>query len=94
MKFWKVVTAEETTTNLTAALQAVEEKMHGTVFAVLPRIRSYEIRGHEQSVQTWDVVYYVETEKGASHEAQESNPASTFQASPGPSHEGGEGGRA
>jgi hypothetical protein len=60
-KVWKYVHAEGDPQRLVAALQAIEGKMGGTVFAILARDEFIAELGHFGGLRRgWDVIYYVE----------------------------------
>jgi hypothetical protein len=59
MKVWKIVKAQGSSRELSEALNAIEQKMHGTVFAILPWSENIESiipypRPH------WDIVYVID----------------------------------
>ena len=60
-KVWKHVRVEDDITKLPEALQAIEDKMGGMVFAILDASHTEDRRGHFGGKRTaWDVIYYVE----------------------------------
>jgi hypothetical protein len=64
-KVWKTVRASGSVLMLTEALQAIEDKMRGTVFVVFPSKETKVIGDHGRpntEIPIWDIIYYVEVE--------------------------------
>jgi hypothetical protein len=59
-KVWKTTQASGNLLNLAAALNAIETKMRGTVFSIMPwtEVLEGKIRGRQPM---WDIVYFIET---------------------------------
>ena len=60
MKVWKTIQVVGSLEKLAEGLNAIEQKMQGTVIAIMPWDRHWEDRGTFRSEPAWDVVYYVE----------------------------------